>query len=611
MPGRQHEAVMGAFVVVAAFLVLAGLASAGAVLESKRPALSTPWTAKVSKRAPLPEYPRPQLARKRWLNLNGQWQFAAARPGQRPPFGRRLRETILVPFPMQSAISGIKRYERRSWYRRLFRVPRGWRGKHVELNFGAVTHKATVFVNGRRIGAHEGSYDSFAFDITRWLSRGQNELIVGVYDDVIEGGQPTGKQFPTSVSAFFTASSGIWQTVWIEPVERTHVARLDMTPDLRRGRVLVTVHATRPRGATVLLRAREGRYAVARAKGRPGRQIVLRVRKPKLWSPERPFLYDLDIALRRGPRVLDRVESYFGMRSIAVRRRGGVPRLVLNGRFVFQIGTLDQGYWPDGIYTAPTDKALAFDLKAEKGMGFNLVRKHVKVEPQRWYYHADRLGLLVWQDMPNMPVAKPVTEAAERQFERELRQMIDEHGSSPSIISWIPFNEGWGQFDVDRITNLTKRLDPSRLVNGNSGAANCCATIEPRAGDVRDTHTYPGPFAVEPDHRATVTGEFGRLFARSAGHEWNARRQYPFSPTKQANEGLLRSLWAALRQQMRTPGLSAAVFTEITDVEEELAGLLTFDRRVHKVSPRLVRRLNRNLIRASLRSKLRPARGGP
>jgi hypothetical protein len=593
--------------VVCVSALLAGAAPAGAVLKPKRPPLSTPWTAHVSKRLPLPEYPRPQLVRGRWLNLNGQWQFSSAAAGEAPPFGRRLRETILVPFPMQAALSGIERYERRSWYRRSFRVPPSWRGKRVQLNFGAVTHEATVWVNGRRIGFHKGSYDSFSFDITTALRRGENELIVGVYDDITKGGQPTGKQSPTSAGVFYTASSGIWQTVWIEPVERTHVSRLVLTPDLRRDRLLVALHAPRARGTTALLRARDGRRVVARATGRPGRRIALRIRKPRLWSPGRPFLYDLDLVLRRGRRVLDRVESYFGMRSVAIRRVGGVPRIVLNGRFGFQTGALDQGYWPDGVYTAPTDGALAFDLRAHKRMGFNLVRKHLKVEPQRWYTHADRLGLLVWQDMPSMPIYKPVTRPAERQFERELRELIDEHRSSPSIISWIPFNEGWGEFDVDRITGLTKRLDPSRLVNGNSGAANCCATIEPSAGDIRDTHTYMGPFGIEPDERASVTGEFGGVFARSDGHEWDPRGKYPLAPTRQASEGLMRSLWAALGQEMRTPGLSGALFTQITDVEQQLSGLITFDRRVHKVSPRLVRRLNIDLIRASRR----PANLGP
>ncbi len=515
---------------------------------------------------------------------------------------------------MQSALSGIKRQVQRSWYRRTFRVPKSWRGKRVLLNFGAVTFEATVYVNGRLVGAHRGSYDAFSFDITSALRpSGPNELIVGVHDPLATGGgQPVGKQFVNEVSVLHTASSGIWQTVWLEPVGAAHLTRLDQTPDLRRARLLVTPRVSGGRDVTVMLRARDGRRVVGRATGRPGRPIALPVPRPKLWSPERPFLYRLDAELLRAGKIVDRAKSYFGMRSIAVRRVGGVARIVLNGRFVFQIGPLDQGYWPDGLYTAPTDAALRFDIAETKRLGFNMTRKHVKVEPQRWYYWADRLGLLVWQDMPNMPIFRRVAPPDEVEFERELRAMIEQHRSSPAIVAWTPFNEGWGQFSVPRITRLAKRLDRSRLVNGQSGGANCCLAREPADSDVRDGHIYAGPLAPPPDRRASVIGEFSGCNDRRAAGE----QAPPFGGSfgtagSRANRGVLRRDWDALRQQMRAPGLSGAVYTQYANLEHEVGvGLLSYDRRHLKCGAELLPKLNRALIAASRRvADLRPQTG--
>lgn len=583
--------------------------------------LSTPWTGQVSRTAPLPEHPRPQLRREAWRSLNGQWQFQALAASDPAPLGRDLAQTILVPFPTTAPLSGIGRDLRRMAYRRFFTVPRGWSGRKVVLRFGAVTHAATVFVNGRRVGAHRGSYDAFAFDVTPRLRRGaRNELVVVVDDPGAQNaGQAVGKQFPASVAVFFTASPGIWQTVWLEAVGRSHVEQVDLEPRLDPDRVLVRPRVEGPRrGLRAVVRWREGRRVRARASGPAGATLRLAMRGAQRWTPQRPALHDLDVELRdRRGRVVDRARSYVGLREVGVARDArGIPRPTLNGRFVFQTGALDQGFWPDGIYTAPTDAALRFDLLEAKRYGFNMLRKHLKVEPQRFYHWADRLGVLLWQDMPSMSIYRPVTEAAGRQWERELREMIAEHRSSPSIVSWIPFNEGWGEFDVSRITDEVKRLDPSRLVNGHSGGVNCCAGIEPRGGDVRDSHLYNGPWAPPPDRRRiSVTGEFGGLFLRAPGNEHPAAVRAAGAPGAEptspaAAVGLVRRQWAALEQQVRSPGLSGSVFTELYDVEQELAGLVSYDRKVRKVDPAVVRGLNRRLVARAARDAARGPQDG-
>ncbi len=576
----------------------------------KVPAVTTPWTAKVSRTAPLPEYPRPQMRRSEWKSLNGQWEFAVAKEGEAPPFGRTLAETILVPYPMQSALSGIARQEKRTWYRRTFEVPAGWRSRRVILHFGAVTNQATVYVNGKLVGSHRGSYDAFSLDVTDALrASGPNELVVGVVDPLAYGGgQPVGKQNVVEVSVVHTASSGIWQTVWLEPVGSAHLTRLDQTPDLRGERLLVTPRVADGEGTTVVLRARAAGKVIGSASGPAGRRIALPVPSPKLWSPERPFLYDLEVELRRGGRVLDRVRSYFGMRSIGLKRIDGVTRIVLNGKFVFQIGPLDQGFWPDGIYTAPTDAGLRFDIAETKRLGFNMTRKHVKVEPQRWYYWADRLGLLVWQDMPNMSIYRRVQASDKARFERELRAMVVQHRSSPAIVAWTPFNEGWGEYDVTRITREVKRWDPSRLVNGDSGSANCCLADESNGGDVRDGHIYAGPLAPEPDSRASVIGEFAGCDDRTPAGEVGPPVPGFGTAGERANRGVMRQGWAALRQQMRSPGLSGAIYTQLTNIEHEVGlGLLSSDRRHLKCAAKVLPKLNRELIAASRRpASLRP-----
>jgi hypothetical protein len=581
-------------------LLLGASPALGQAFEPKVPRLDTRWTEEVPLDNPRGEYPRPHMTRPDWASLNGIWEFGPADAGEQPPGPEQLGERIRVPFPIQSALSGIMRTEPRSWYRRTFQVPNEWAGRRILLHFGAVNHEATVYLNGQKLGVHRGSYDNFSFDITdRLATSGDNELVVGVFDPGFLGGQPVGKQF-VSGGILFTASSGIWQSVWLEPVPVSHVTRLDQTPDLSSGTLRVTVRAEAAGPSqTVVLRAKDGDTIVGTATGAPDTEVALPVPNAVLWTPENPFLYDLEVELREGEEILDEVQSYFGMRSIGLAEVGGATRMVLNGDFVFQMGALDQGYWPDGLYTAPTDEALRYDIELAKGIGLNMLRKHVKVEDARWYYWADKLGILVWQDMPNMGIYLPVTEAAKAQFELELAEMIDQLRSHPSIVMWVPFNEGWGQYDVERVSASVKARDPSRILNANSGAANCCQAIEPSATEIFDGHLYRGPWAPPPDDtRASVNSEFGTCDGIVEGHVWFPSQE-AFTPSREAQEGSLRQQWAATTQQVRSPGLSGAVYVELYDIEQELAGFYTYDREVDKCDAALLKELNEALITAS------------
>ncbi len=566
----------------------------------KKPPLSTRWTSEVNSEAVLPEYPRPQLVRPDWLNLNGVWEFAAAKEGETPPINQALAERVLVPFPIESALSGLQRYHDRMWYRRTFTVPEAWNGRRVQLNFGAVDWEATVYVNGQQVGAHRGGYDAFSLDITAALQDGSNELIVGVYDPTDSGGQPVGKQRIAPEGIFYTSSSGIWQTVWLEPTQTAWITRLDMTPDLEGEAIRVIAHGAGTEGSTARVQALDGGTVVGEASGAVGSEIRVPVPAPKLWSPEQPFLYDLRVVLGDGRSEGDAVTSYFGMRSIAVAKIGRVLRPMLNGSFVFQMGTLDQGFWPDGLYTAPTDEALRFDVQQHKDLGFNLIRKHVKVEPQRWYYWADKLGLLVWQDMPSMKLENPTPEARQ-QFEVELRELIDEHRSAPSIVMWVPFNEGWGAYEPRRIADLVKEWDGSRLVNNNSGV-NCCGNVDGGNGDVVDWHVYVGPEMGLPSAvRSSVLGEFGGLGLKIEGHEWRPGTHFSYKDERDPAALTTRyhELITKVEGLMANLGLSAAVYTQLTDVETEVNGLLTYDRQVLKPDAGAIKAVNQHLIETS------------
>jgi hypothetical protein len=586
--------------------------------DSASAALTTPWTADVSPANALPDYPRPQLTRPRWQNLNGTWQFAEAAGGEAPPAGRDLPERILVPYPVESALSGIRRHVDHMWYRRTFTVPPAWRGDRLVLRFQAVDYQTTVYVNGVEVATHTGGYDSFSADVTGALrGTGPQEVVVSVDDTTDIAAQAVGKQRRTGDGIFYTPSSGIWQTVWLEPVPAAHIERLDAIPDPSAQALRLTVHATggatgRPH-QTVEATAYAGSRPVGRVTGPAGTALRLPVPRPRLWSPDDPYLYTLRVRLidrgrsdgggRSEDGRGDEVGSYFGMRSIGLGKGpDGRTRMLLNGAFVMQVGTLDQGFWPDGIYTAPTDAALRFDLEAHKRLGFNMVRKHVKVEPERWYYWADRLGLLVWQDMPATFASHTPPDAVKGPFESQLRALVEQHLGHPSIITWVPFNEGWGEYEPGRIVGEIKSWDPSRLVTADSGV-NCCDSLpDGGEGDVFDDHTYVGPGTpIQRGDRAAVDGEYGGLGLRADGHMFDPA--HGFANEMEPDAATLTRRYTELQRRMLTIeqrcGVSASVYTQLTDVENELNGIYTYDRRVLKPAAAEVRAANRALIEAS------------
>jgi beta-galactosidase/beta-glucuronidase len=512
------------------------------------------------------------------MNLNGLWQFAPAAAGDPPPQGRDLVGQILVPFPVESALSGVMARAERLWYRRTFEVPPTWAGRRVLLHFGAVDWEATVHLNGRRLGVHRGGYDAFSFDATEALRpSGPQELIVGVFDPTDAGDQPRGKQVSKPEGIWYTPTTGIWQTVWLEPVPASRIADLVIVPDVDGRCVRLRVKVAGAEGdLAVEAVAGDGSDEVGRASGAADGELAIPVPSPKLWSPDSPHLYGLRVALRAGGRTLDEVTSYFGMRQVKIGRdEKGVARIRLNGRFLFQVGLLDQGFWPDGLYTAPTDEALRYDLETARRLGFNMVRKHVKVEPERWYYWADRLGVLVWQDMPS---AANRTAEGRHQFEAELQRLVEGLRNHPSIILWVIFNEGWGQYDTERLTRQVRQMDPTRLVTGASG------WTDAGVGHVMDIHHYPEPQAPGPEpDRAIVLGEFGGLGLAVEGHTWE-QKTWGYQGTS-GREQLTEQYVAMLRTCWRLrddPGLNAVVYTQLTDVETECNGLVTYDRAVVK-----------------------------
>ncbi|MET7660510.1 PA14 domain-containing protein [Streptomyces sp. NPDC005356] len=555
--------------------------------------LRTKWAEEVGPKNAHPEYPRPQLTRDAWQNLNGEWQFAAAKSGDKPPVGKQLGEKILVPYPVESQLSGIERHEDRMWYRRTFTVPAGWKvgdGKRLQLNFGAVDWQSEVYVNGTKVAEHKGGYDKFSADVTDALKPGRTqELIVGVYDPTdAQGGEnpPVGKQRLDPSGIWYTPSSGIWQTVWMEPVAADHAADLKITPDVKEGKATVEAKGVRD-GVPVTAMAYDGKRRVATASGVTGAPLTLKIDKAHLWSPDDPFLYNLRVNVGK-----DSVGSYFGMRSISVEKVNGTPRTLLNGKPVFMMATLDQGFWPDGLHTAPTDEALAYDLKMHKQMGFNSVRKHIKVEPDRWFYWADKLGLMVWQDMPAMSAAPDA--AARAEYEREMKTMIDQHSSHPSVVMWVTFNEGWGQYDVGRIAEQAKAWDPTRLVNNMSGLN---LGADGGTGDIMDEHGYPSPaLPPHPDgKRALVSGEYGGLGLAVPGHAWAVQQSYvDVDPAKYTDDYLAR---LAEVHKLACQGSNGAVYTQISDVEGELNGLVTYDRKIVKPDVKRVKAAQDALIR--------------
>jgi hypothetical protein len=543
-----------------------------------------------------PEYPRPQMMRKEWVNLNGLWQYAITKKHDDKP--AKWDGEILVPYCVESALSGVGKKvtpEQALWYRRTFKGPERKGFYRVLLHFGAVDWHAQVWVNGKMVGEHKGGFDPFTFSISPLKEDGEQEIVVRVWDPTDQGAQPRGKQVRNPGGIFYTSVTGIWQTVWLEPVPISYIDRLHIVPNVDAGEVAIDVesHTLGKGDRQIKAVVRDGDKMISEATGPAGKTLRIKVPNAKLWSPESPHLYDVTVSLISGERTFDTVESYFAMRKISVGKDDkGINRIFFNGKPLFQLGPLDQGWWPDGLLTPPTDEGLAFDIKKLKELGFNMMRKHVKVEPARFYHHCDKLGLLVWQDMPSgmgagrkqniSPDAKEdavFTDEEKKQFRTELKAMIDHLRNFPCIVTWVPFNEGWGQHDTNEILKWVKEYDPTRLVDGPSGWA------DRGYGDFKDAHIYPGPgmFPVEKD-RVSVLGEFGGLGLPLEGHLWQNQKNWGYRTYKTKEE--LRDAYRALIMQMHPligDGLAAAVYTQTTDVESEVNGLMTYDRKVVKL----------------------------
>ena len=569
--------------------------------------IMTSWAGQVDPANVLPEYPRPQLVRGEWQNLNGLWDYAITEKDAKP---ETYEGKILVPFAAESALSGVGRSVTEKdalWYSREFRVPRQWKGRRVMLNFGAVDWKTEVYVDGQLAGEHVGGYDPFSFDITDLLVKGKtHNLTVKVYDQTNLWYQPCGKQIFNPRSIWYTPVTGIWQTVWMEPVEAAHVESYMAVADLAEGKINVAVEAAGlADGDVCKVELYDGQTLVAEAEGA---DVALPVAEPKLWSPDSPFLYDLKVSVVRDGKPVDEVKGYAAMREISVARdENGHKRMLLNGEPLFQYGPLDQGWWPDGLYTAPTDEALAFDIEKTKEFGYNMIRKHVKVEPARWYWHCDRLGMLVWQDMPSVKhgdnkwgrhaydtgTDSQITQEGKDNYYNEWGQIVNDFKVFPSIVVWVPFNEAWGQFDTDAVVKFTREQDPTRLINYASGG-----NFERCSGDILDLHNYPDPemYLYDPEY-VNVLGEYGGIGLPLEGHLWQTDKNWGYVQYKSGDEVLdTYEKYAGELIELVQKGFAAAVYTQTTDVEGEVNGLMTYDRKVIKVDTERLAKINRTVI---------------
>jgi beta-galactosidase/beta-glucuronidase len=575
--------------------------------------IKTQWADQIDPENVLPEYPRPQMVRTQWENLNGMWDFSLNERGGEASYG----EKILVPFAVESSLSGLQKTvtpDDEMWYKRTFDVPTAWRGKDVLLHFGAVDWKADVYVNGNMVGSHQGGFTPFSFNVTPYLNaRGSQTLEVRVWDPSDRGFQPRGKQIMRPNGIWYTAVSGIWQTVWMEPVASNHIAGVKAIPSVDDGSVSFTVSAPNAGGGDMVeITVLDGGTVVGSGKGRAGANIGVRIPNAKLWSPDSPFLYDVKVTLVSGGKAVDAVDSYTAMRKISYRRdTNGIQRMYLNDEPLFHFGPLDQGWWPDGLYTAPTDEALLYDIQKTKEWGFNMIRKHVKVEPARWYYHCDREGILVWQDMPSGDGGnrwdadtygggddKNRTIESKNNYYQEWKEIMDLCISNPSVVVWVPFNEAWGQFDTEIVAEWTKNYDPSRLVNPASGGnhRDC--------GDIVDNHNYPKPrFKVYDSNRVTVLGEYGGIGLPLENHLWNPdMRNWGYVQFKNAAEVTNEYIkYTEMLEHFVISGYAAAVYTQTTDVEGEVNGIMTYDRKVVKMDEDRIRRANQSVISSMTR----------
>ena len=571
--------------------------------------IKTKWAEQIDPQNVLPEYPRPQLERTDWVNLNGEWEYAIKPKGEVEP--NSFDGNILVPFAVESSLSGVQKEvgeNNELWYKRSFTVPANWKNKDVVLNFGAVDWKADVFINDILIGSHQGGFTPFSFNITPYLTGKSNQkLVVRVWDPSDRGYQPRGKQTSNPEGIWYTPVTGIWQTVWLEPVATNHITSVKSIPNIDNGTMNVTVGTSQPcNTAVVEVKLLDKGQVVASAKGIQGKELRLAVQNPTLWDTSNPYLYDMKVSLTKDGKVVDDVKSYTAFRKISSKRdANGIMRMQLNNKNLFQYGPLDQGWWPDGLYTAPTDEALLYDIVKTKDWGFNMIRKHVKVEPARWYYHCDKEGMLVWQDMPsgdmgnqwaphtyNGGTDKERSSASIANYYQEWKEIMDLCVSHPSVVVWVPFNEAWGQFDTEKVAEWTKNYDPSRLVNPASGGNHRAC------GDILDLHNYPGPsmFLFDPQ-RVTVLGEYGGIGLPLENHLWWNKRNWGYVQFKNSDEVTAEYVkYANELKEMVDRGFSAAVYTQTTDVEGEVNGLMTYDRKEIKINEAAVKNANQAVI---------------
>ena len=599
--------------------------------------IKTPWAAEVTPENVHPEYPRPQMVRENWMNLNGLWNYAITNLNTVPTY---VEGEILVPFAVESSLSGVGRRitkENILWYQREFTVPSEWNGQNIILHFGAVDWQAEVFVNGERVGEHKGGYDPFSFDITPYLTNDESQnLIVKVFDATDNSMQPRGKQCIINSAIWYTPVSGIWQTVWLEPVNKTYIQDYYPVSNLEKSTLTVDVKTANAYVRDIVeVELLEGgigynpetpsEKVIAKAVVSKGK-AVLNVPEVKTWSPDSPYLYGMRITIKRDGKVIDSVEGYTAMRSIKAKNDSSpnkYKRMALNGKNLFQYGPLDQGWWPDGLYTAPCDEALKFDIVKTKEMGFNMIRKHIKVEPARWYYWCDVLGMMVWQDMPcigdfagtqlnsrDLDIQKAVKNVWSKDsllggtecdipqewkdnFYNEWTNIMTTLRGFQCIVCWVPFNEAWGQFDTPEVVKYTKKFDPTRLVNEASGGNFHLV------GDIIDVHHYPHPaMNVFEAKFINVLGEYGGIGYPVPGHTWEIDRKWGYGKNKQSTEEVMQQyeIYAEMLKTFVQTGCAAAVYTQTTDVEGEVNGLMTYDRAIIKVDIPKLAEINRSVI---------------
>ena len=604
--------------------------------------IKTEWASKIDPSNPLPEYPRPQMVRKNWVNLNGLWNYAITEASAE---SFKSEGRILVPYAVESSLSGVGRRITKNdalWYERSFSIPKDWEGKNVLLHFGAVDWQAEVYVNDQQVGEHRGGYDPFSFDITPYLKKsGKQTVKVKVQDATDNGFQPRGKQCIINTGIWYTPVSGIWQTVWLEPVAPAHIENYYVVSDVDKSTMTIEVDANTSEGDVVKVAVLEGGQGysaenpsskvIAEARVQNGKAEI-KIDNMKTWSPDSPYLYGVRLTVTRDGKVVDTVEGYTAMRKISIvkdKSLNAYHRMALNNDPLFQFGPLDQGWWPDGLYTAPTDEALKFDVAKTKELGFNMIRKHIKVEPARWYYWCDVYGMLVWQDMPciadhsrkQFPARdKEVVEVSaakwshdsflggtycdiplewKSNFYREWTNIINAFKNFQCIVVWVPFNESWGQFDTPAVVKMTRELDPTRLVNPASGGNFDFSCGAEGYGDIIDVHHYPCPAMNFFDRKfVNVLGEYGGIGLPVEGHTWNIDRKWGYGGTKKDSEEVMTiyEQYLDMLKVFVSTGCAAAVYTQTTDVEGEVNGLMTYDRKVIKVDIPRIAKGNKSVI---------------